>query len=138
MIVFEKNHQTHAEGDRKDNPLKASSQRSLRGRHSSPRATSWLYIVSVNGSSLAQLPLLPQGDRKGLHSINGSSLAQLPLLPQGDRWHLHSKHHWIVTRSAASPPPGRPQGSHPHSTPLPPLQRLRSKRKLSAIYVSLL
>ena len=65
MIVFEKNHQTHAEGDRKDNPLKASSQRSLRGRHSSPRATSWLYIVSINGSSLAKLPLLPQGDRKG-------------------------------------------------------------------------
>src|SRR6266481_2781446 len=111
MIVFEKNHQTHAEGDRKDNPLKASSQRSLRGRHSSPRATSWLYIVSVNGSSLAQLPLLPQGDRR----------------------RLHSKRQWIVPRSTASPPPGRPQGSHPHSTPLPPLQRLRSKRKLSVI-----
>src|SRR6266851_6527074 len=32
---------------------------------SSPRATAGAYIVSNNGSSLAQLPLLPQGDRKG-------------------------------------------------------------------------
>src|SRR5713226_7130045 len=32
---------------------------------SSPRATAGAYIVSINGSSLAQLPLLPQGDRKG-------------------------------------------------------------------------
>src|SRR5260370_31329954 len=29
------------------------------------RAAGGAYIVSVNGSSLAQLPLLPQGDHKG-------------------------------------------------------------------------
>jgi hypothetical protein len=66
--VFEKNRQTHPEGDSKGTHLLYTIVRLYRCE----KATSLLSVDLMalhskhqcNGSSLAQLPLLPQGDRK--------------------------------------------------------------------------